>query len=829
MRRRQGETPAEAGTGGDRSRDILSATDICASFSSFIPAEEIASFDDQQVAGDIIAAIAASPVPLAILLDLSLKSGFDGHRVLEAITTPILSSGLFDLQRGAGLFTAEERSRDLSVYPIDGETIKDGISTGIPSDGSIHPGDMTVEEVFGRVSDLLGEERSGQVEMARMVLDSFESGKIAFIEAGTGTGKSLGYLVPSIIHSRRTGERVIISTYTRNLQNQLMTKEIPLLRDLFGINLDVARLMGRENYICSRRLLSFITALAGDDPSRAFSLAISAVLTMTGRVESIISGGEVDREELAAPARCLMNACSHSDTCPLLIARKKARNASIVFVNHALILTDYRQGGSVLGEYQNAVFDEAHHLENCVMENLSVRLFSRDIPAIFQQVSPISAASPRWKLFISQVEGREASERISLAVADLSARVEQLKKGFNSIFTAISERLDPGGNFRNQRTRYQEGAVVFADVQDEINHYRNIYNELKDVLKPFVEIPTSSAGAIFQQELRYIDEELVELSAALEYLFSASDDESVFWIEWSSAGKAYGICGSPLSIDRRFSDYLEEKCSSAVFTSATLAEEGSFSSIGRRLGTVLSGLETNGLVVPSPFNYRENFLIITQKGMGDPNSGSHAGDAALIISQLAEKTRRSIMVLFTSHRMCRLVARHLDGFDLPGPLFIQGISGSREELAGQFKSSRNGVLLGVASFWEGVDFPGDQLEIMVIPKLPFPVPTEPIIEARSDRLRSIGEEPFTSLYLPEAIMRLRQGIGRVIRRSTDRGVAVILDPRIESRPYSKRVISSLPVEPLITTNNSETVDAAAAWFEEKDPPSALNGRPGPHE
>lgn len=799
--------------GHDALYDRRFAEDIVDTFGPFIPAEEITGLEQDEVAQAVIDGLAASPVPAPVLLDLSSRSGFSGRHILEKIIRSVLSGEFPDLEAPVSHESLSAVKNDPAPGDRDGIDPEPGGEGNSSSAEAALCGKITVEKSFDLLFDLLGERRSGQVEMAHMVLDSFRSGKIAFIEAGTGTGKSLAYLVPSILHASETGEKIIISTHTRNLQNQLMTKEIPLLGSVLGIDVDVVRLMGRENYICSRKLVSAVSRISEDDPSAALSLALSGALTITGRIESLSqSDAAVDPGKLRAPARCMMNGCSHSDTCPLLIARKKARAASIVFVNHALILTDYRQGGSVLGPYDCVVFDEAHHIEHCVMENLSVRVFNRDLGRILEAVSPVSASAPEWKLFLSMCGDPGGSSGVDAGISGLAAQIERLQVSFSSVFSAISNLLDPGKKLRSRKTRYQDGKAVFAEIEDELNNYRNVYNEFRETLKPLLEVTASSAGLVFQQKLKYMEEELIELSAALEYLVAASDDESVFWVEWSKAGTASGLCGSPLAIDRRFADFIEENCSSAIFTSATLASEGRFSSVKKRLGTSLSGLDCSELIVPSPFDYKNNFLIIIQRGLGDPNQQNHALDAAEIIAELAIRVKRRILVLFTSHSMCRMVAGHLERADLPGPVFVQGISGSREEVAGNFKAAEGAILLGVASFWEGVDFPGEQLEVIVIPKLPFPVPNEPIVEAMSDRLRREGEDPFDSLFLPEAVMRLRQGIGRVIRRTTDRGVAVILDPRMESRPYSKKVVSSLPSEPTSTEGIDDTVNAAAAWF-----------------
>jgi ATP-dependent DNA helicase DinG len=320
-----------------------------------------------------------------------------------------------------------------------------------------------------------------------------------------------------------------------------------------------------------------------------------------------------------------------------------------------------------------------------------------------------------------------------------------------------------------------------------------------------------------------VDEELMGLAESVRYLEDGSDPDGVFWIEWTGGGRVAALCGSPLEIDRRFADYLEERTSTAVFTSATLAENGSFEYIMERLGIGLTGKEPVNLLAGSPFDYKRNLLIMRTEGMTDPNDDSFSGHVGRMIAGLSEATGRRIMALFTSYRMCLATRDELEELGFEGELLVQGDGKSREELASVFRSTRGAVLLGVASFWEGVDFPGGELEILVIPKLPFPVPTEPVIEARSERMQAEGGNPFTRLSLPEAILRLRQGVGRLIRRKDDRGVAVLMDPRLGKKSYAPAVLSSLPVKARRISSAGEAADSAAEWFSPDGPRSDLYG------
>jgi len=334
-----------------------------------------------------------------------------------------------------------------------------------------------------------------------------------------------------------------------------------------------------------------------------------------------------------------------------------------------------------------------------------------------------------------------------------------------------------------------------------------------ELLKPIHEARLSEDLSPFQQEIAYAAEELATFSESMRFLSKGEDEESVFWLDWGADGSLRELCGSPLSVDRPFADYLEGFLGSAVFTSATLSQNGSFAFIKERLGLKMLPARPVELLIPSPFPFDDNCLVLVACDLGDPNGEGFAAPVSDLVSGLVSSVARRTMVLFTSYRLCFAVAAALAKRGVDGPVLVQGTGESREILAERFRRHPNGLLLGVASFWEGVDFPGEELEVLVIPKIPFPVPTEPIVEARSQRLSALGEDPFERIFLPEAILRMRQGAGRLIRRMDDRGVIVILDSRLGTRPYGDTILSALPSRNIRHVAASECVSSAARWFE----------------
>ena len=605
--------------------------------------------------------IAAGPVPPALLLRFARETGFSGVDILERAA--VTSSGKDDLFAGPAAEPVADRSPVATpLEEVDPAELESAIARDI-----------------GRIQEALGEKREGQAAMAGTVMTALARDEISFVEAGTGTGKSLAYLVPSAVFSAATGERVIVSTHTRNLQQQLLEKELPLLRSLTGFALPVERLMGRENYICSRKLVSRTVRMAGDDPEAALRLGIAAALSSDGTSESIPSSARpFPARSISAPPRCLMKACSHAKGCPLLLARKRAVEASILFVNHALLMTDHRQGGTVLGPYSRVIFDEAHHLEKCVMDNLSIRISENTLERIFDQVEPVSPLAERWKMFsleLGSQGGGSGRDGWSGKVQMLAAKKTELEAAYAAVFS-VAASLSAAGT-AGTRTRY--GDDMFDEAEDAFNRFYLIINEIRTLLNPFYSTSAPKSMSVIQNELRFVDEELEGLVEAVRYLQDASDPDGVFWIEWTGGGKAAAICGSPLEIDRRFADYLEERTSSAVFTSATLAENGSFDYVMERLGIGLTGKEPVNLLAGSPFDYERNLLIMRTGGAVNPNDESFAAHVGEMIAGLSESTGRRVMALFTSYRMCLATRDELEDLGFGGRT---SRAGGRQEQGG---------------------------------------------------------------------------------------------------------------------------------------------------
>lgn len=775
-----------------------------AAFIPFLGEQEHGRWPDGPPEPLLVRRIAAGPVPAGLLARIAAEAGFAGLPLIEcAVSSSGPQAPLFE--DPAGTDVAERETRG-------GPRADPGAAPVRSGSAGAHDLIAAVESAFERIHAELGERREGQLAVARTVALALAGDEIALIEAGTGTGKSLAYLVPSLLFSDATGERTVVSTHTIHLQEQLWRREYPVALRATGTAARAERLMGRENYLCARRIVSAVVRISQDDPSGALALALGAALSDEGTAASLPPGCRPERlRSVAAPPRCLMSGCPHAPGCALIGARRRAAGASVLFVNHALLLTDHRQGGGVIGPYRRVVIDEAHHLEHSVMENLSMRFERSGLDRILEQVTPVSPRSERWRHLVLQLESADRSGDWSGAVSRLAAAAAGLGEAWKDLFEATGASGHPANPAPGTRTRYRHGQSL-GWPPGGLRSFFAAVSEMRRGLETLVRAEGASSAQSMLAELRFIDEELAAAAETVRYLEGADDPDSVYWVEWGSGGSAVAVCGSPLDVDRRFADYIEERVSTAVLTSATLAQGGSFDYLAASLGIHLTGREPVGLVAPSPFDLENGLLIVRQHGPGDPNDASFAASVAETVDGLARTAGRSIMVLFTSYRMCRATADALGALGSRAPVLVQGEGMSREAIAALFRRKPGAVLLGVASFWEGVDFPGEELEVLVIPKIPFPVPSEPVVEARSERLARDGENPFERLSLPEAILRLRQGIGRLIRRRGDRGMVVLMDPRLGSRSYAQSILDALPVRSRIVESAGDVAEAARGWF-----------------
>jgi ATP-dependent DNA helicase DinG len=630
-------------------------------------------------------------------------------------------------------------------------------------------GEDRIGEAFSALERLPGvEERPTQREFARAALAALREGRVAFLEAGPGTGKTFGYLVPLILVLEEGG-RAVIATRTRALQEQLWRSDLPAVLRTLGAGLSVALLKGRENYLCLRRLERLRGQLLPGELAR--ELFAWAETTQTGDLEELAGlwaspeGRRLLGEVRDVPLLCSGPACPFYRMCPSRRAREWARAAKLVVVNHALLGADLAAEGRILGDYDYLVVDEAHGLVNAIRRSLTLELTPQVIPRLL---------------------GTLASEGLGKEIRGLA---DEISSQHRLLWEALSPR------FPLEPTRCSPGDLAAA--AERVDSLSELLDELAGLLG-------EEAGEDEESELlRAAGQEAARISWVLEVLFHQTSEEYVYW--WEGGRDRPALYASPVDLAPHVAAGLWSRLRAAVLTSATLAVRGRVDHLVRELG--LSGSDVRFASWPSPFDYAGvgAFVVTDLPEPDDP--GYPRAVAELVTDSLIAVPRRAL-VLFTSRRLLAAVRELLTGV----PVLAQGQDGEREALLARFRDQPPPVaLLGLDTMWEGVDLPGEELELLFITRLPFPVPTDPLAQAEADRLREQGLDPFVFLFLPQAVLKLRQGVGRLVRTPHDRGAIVITDSRAVSRGYGIHFLSELPVRPRAITGG-ELVSALKRLF-----------------
>jgi len=621
-----------------------------------------------------------------------------------------------------------------------------------------------LEAAFGRLErSPTFSHRPQQRAYAQVVSSTLEEGRIALLEAGPGTGKTFGYLVPLLL-SLGKGERAVVATRTRALQEQLWQHDLPFLLRELSLSLPVALLKGRENYLCLRRLEEARLRLYPD--SLLGELLSWAERTRTGELDELVDlwrhpeGRSLLSEVRDVPFRCGGPACPFFHRCPSRRARERARQAALVVVNHALLAADLALGGKVLGDYKYLVVDEAHGLPEALRDAFSLELTPLSVPRLLRELRRgRGGLLPQWEK--------------SLDPGELAGVWKQVASSHRQLWAAL-ERLIPQGP-----VRYDAG--VFKDVHvlgdALIASLFGLAQALGRLAERLPEEERERAKAVSLEAGR-----LAELIKAL--LWPEADD----YVYWYGRGPAFpALHASPVELAPLVKDALWPRLRAAVLTSATLAVGKDARHLVRELGIPEERLDFRRW--PSPFPY-EGVRAFVLSGLPHPDDGAYPEALACLLRSALEAVPRRALALFTSRRLLLATRARLTGV----PVLAQGVDGEREQLLSAFRNHPPPVvLLGLDTLWEGVDLPGEELELLFITRLPFPVPTDPVAQAEAARMAARGEDPFWLLFLPRALLKLRQGVGRLVRTPQDRGAIVITDVRAALRPYGERFLSELPV------------------------------------
>ena len=679
------------------------------------------------------------------------------------------------------------------------------------------------------------EDRASQRAMAATIAHVYNEGGVGLLEAGTGVGKSLGYLVPALRWAAANHERTVVSTNTINLQEQLVGKDLPFLaKALDDQKVRFALLKGWRNYLCKTRLeqarggaAHLFEAGMADELS---SIAAWAERTSDGSLADLPTPPrpEVWDEVSAEGDICTRMKCMHFDSCFVFKARRAAAEADVIVVNHHLLLADVAvrraaqnwDDAAVLPAYGRLVIDEGHHLEDAAAAHLGSTVTRRGLQRL------VSRLDRRGKGLLPALVMRLSANRDLLSTASLDlvqARLEPAVRGladksgllFDLLDTFINEAGQPVVRLERSFATHQIWkaglGVALEDTLGEIEMLREGLALVRERIEGNTKLDEALAPLL--NELRAVTRRLQTAGDGLRRgLAPPEDDNSVRWIEVRGRERIVAVSSVPLDLAPILREDLFERLDSTIVTSATLTESNGaayahpqaaadaatsrpFAFLAARLGLDDPELRPTTAVFPSPFAYESQAMLAIPSDIPAPNVDVAAHRAAVtrIVLDVAEASDGGLFVLFTSHREVRQLAAELRarGVERRWPLLVHGDE-SRDALLSRFRDAGQAILLGTASFWEGVDVPGDALRGLVIAKLPFRVPTEPVTAAQCEAIEARGGDAFVEYMLPHASLRLKQGFGRLIRTSTDRGVVVIADPRIVTKRYGKGLLEALP-------------------------------------
>jgi ATP-dependent DNA helicase DinG len=649
--------------------------------------------------------------------------------------------------------------------------------------------------------------RTQQMAMAAAVANAFSESTHLMVEAGTGTGKSLAYLLPAVHWSMRNHARVVISTNTINLQDQLIQKDIPDLRRVLGIDVRAAVLKGRSNYICPKRL-DALRKRGPETPEEMRVLSKTLIWltsSQTGDRAELNLNGPAERmvwSRLSAEEdQCTRESCRlyGKAACPFMRARKDAEAAHVLIINHALLIADIASENKVLPEFQYLVVDEGHHLEASATDGLSFTWNQPDMERSIQELglrhSGLLGSVSAQTRKADPAQAADITDRVEMLLAHADTSLKSGRRFFQALRSFVSEQVEHWGEYTLQfrlvaASRSQPG---WEDVEEAWERAREGLMDISRQAAALAEQLEESIPAAERAEeglagtLAGWARRMAGSVDSVQRLVAKPDSKMIYWVEMQKERDTCALHAAPLLVGALIEQHLWHPKSSIVLTSATLTAGGEFDYLRNRL----SADEAETLTVGSPFDFENSAMLYLVTDIPEPSDArgyQQALQKGLV--EMCRATQGRALVLFTSYTHLRQTSQAISGPLARDGIVIyeQGEGASPHALLETFRSSEKAVLLGTRSFWEGVDVPGDALSALAIVRLPFDVPSDPIVAARSETF----ESPFNQYSLPEAILRFRQGFGRLIRTKSDRGIAVIWDRRILTKPYGRAFLDSLP-------------------------------------
>jgi ATP-dependent DNA helicase DinG len=698
------------------------------------------------------------------------------------------------------------------------------------------------------------EERGQQIDMVSAVCQAFNQNKVATIEAGTGTGKTMAYLLPAIYWSLKNKERVVISTNTINLQEQLVHKDIPLLQKALNEKFDAVLVKGRSNYACLRKVDDVASELnlhADEDAER------DELKQLIGWAKNSADGSKADLatipsanvwEKIAAESdTCTRSKCRHFRECFINKARRKASRAHILVVNHHLLFADlalkYQKESfadtAVLPPYHRIIFDEAHHIEDVATNYFGSSITGMGIVRMLNKLFYVKKSIPKGLLVSINRQlqrqralvPRDLFDKVSRMmeaeiVPDIQSTTEKTHDLMDLLFDSIRS-LQQDDDKKEYKLRLlphvYDRLFIGGDLQDAFKDYtmslKSLGHRVYRLLEQLIVIQ-SLAKADWSSlliEIKAQAERVAIAADTIEDVLFQQDENHIRWLEAKEGYKSRHIIrfkSSPLDVSGMMVNAAFEPFGTVLLTSATLTVNNQFNFLSQRIGLdKLSSSRRTELILPAPFDYQKQVIMAMPSDVPDPRHPTFAQEVSKLIFRALTISEGRAFILFTSYRLLNLVYSNLfESLNMLGLTPLKQGSANRHELLKKFRKDKKSVLFATDSFWEGVDVEGDALESVIIPKLPFKVPDEPIIEARYEAIERQGGNAFMEYAVPMAVLKLKQGFGRLVRRKTDRGCVIIFDSRITQKAYGKTFLRSLPECHTATGNREKVFEELKDFF-----------------
>jgi len=705
----------------------------------------------------------------------------------------------------------------------------------------------------GRIAKVMSsqyEERGEQLKMLEAAASAFNDNSISLIEAGTGTGKTLAYLIPAVYWSLSNGERVVVSTNTINLQEQLVEKDIPLLRSGLSEDFKYSLVKGMGNYLCllrSETVLDGLLDLAEDDEMEALRSVIEwSKVTQDGSLSdlSFSPPPEVWDKVSAESESCLRVRCPHYSNCFFYKARRELASSQVLVVNHHLLFSDLSIKGAseasesgILPPFKRIIFDEAHHIGDAATSHFGMRTSKFGIIRMLRRLKRKgSSGEIRGLIFYTASIATKLKQYYKKGIVSsvlrrveefLSPRVdsveEYVRDAFDELYYCAARSAEEKGesseevNLRiteeiRKREDWENIDKKFSILRIKL---KELHEEIMSFLEVLIDYESETDVARVIMEFRGIANKLDFSSDVIHSFLDTSEDGYVRWVDGriGKGGIVSGIGLSPLDISSNLKERLHSRCDTVIMTSATMAVKKNFKFLKSELG-LEEDERVEEFIISSPFDYKEQALVAIPTDIPEPGQTGYSDKVKSVITKAVKASSGNALILFTSYYLLEKVYKEIrDELGELGILCLKQGSLPRTRLLDKFRKEDKSVLFATDSFWEGVDVPGEALRLVIITRLPFRVPTEPIIEARVEHMESLGINSFLEYTVPTAVLKFKQGFGRLIRTKTDRGAVLVLDKRIVSKTYGKYFLDSLPKCNKVSMLTNDVIKALEVFFQ----------------